>query len=86
MMPPVAWTLKIERRKLVRVVTDAHTVLKNINGIKDDEILNRRVEMLKRILQENITEEDGTPKEKSLSGKAERHSGVSGRSRRRLWR
>jgi transposase len=64
--------LDIENRKkkLVRVVTDAHTVLENINGIKNDEILNRRVEILKRILQENTsTEEDGTPKERAYKEK-----------------
>jgi transposase len=58
--------LDMEKRKqkLVDVVTDAQRVLKHTEGIEDDHILTRRVEMLKRILQENIEEdENGTSRE-----------------------
>ncbi len=58
------------RKKLVEVVTDARIVLEQVKEIRSDEILNRRINMLKRILQENITnEEDGTPKEKAYKEK-----------------
>jgi transposase len=58
--------LDMERRKkkLVEVVQDARTVLAHARGIKKDPIIQKRVEMLKRILRENITEsEDGIPQE-----------------------
>jgi len=64
--------LDIEKRKkkLVEVVNDARTVLEQVKEIKGDEILDRRVEMLKRILQENITEDEtGTPKERDYKEK-----------------
>lgn len=64
--------LDIENRqkKLVEVVADARTVLEKVKGIKGDTILNRRVELLKRILQENITEDEtGTPKERGYKEK-----------------
>jgi len=52
--------LNIENRKkkLVEVVKDARMVLEQVKRIKGDEILDRRVEMLRRILQENITEDE----------------------------
>lgn len=64
--------LDIEKRKkkLVEVVKDAHAVLEHVKGITGDEILDRRVGMLKRILQENITaDEDGTPTERAYKEK-----------------
>lgn len=64
--------LDIENRKqkLVEVVTDARSVLGEVGKIKGDEILTRRVDMLKRILQENITEDEtGTPKERDYKEK-----------------
>lgn len=64
--------LDIENRKqkLVEIVTDARTVLAEVKNIKGDEILSRRVDMLKRILQENITEDEtGTPKERDYKEK-----------------
>lgn len=64
--------LDIEKRKkkLVEVVTDARTLLEQVKVIKGDEIFERRVEMLKRILQENITEDEtGTPKERDYKEK-----------------
>jgi transposase len=64
--------LDIENRKqkLVEVVSDARTLLGEVKNIKGDEILTRRVEMLKRILQENITEdESGATKERDCKEK-----------------
>jgi transposase len=64
--------LDIENRKkkLVEVVSDAHAVLEMVKNIRGDEILDRRVEMLKRILQENITEDEaGAPKERNYKDK-----------------
>lgn len=64
--------LDIENRKkkLVEVVNDARTVLEQVKGIKGDEILNHRVVLLKRILQENITEDEtGTPQERDYKEK-----------------
>ena len=48
-----AGRLDIEKRKkkLMEVVSDAHTVLSRTKGIKDDKILERRVEMLRRMLR-----------------------------------
>ncbi len=58
------------KQKLVTVVTDARTVLGEARKIKGDEILSRRVDMLKRILQENITEDEtGAPKERDYKDK-----------------
>ncbi len=52
--------LNIENRqkKLVEVVNDAHAMLEQVKGIKGEEILDRRVAMLKRILQENIAKDE----------------------------
>lgn len=64
--------LDIEKRQrlLVDVVHEARTVLRQVESIEGDEILSRRVGLLKRILQEHITEdEDGKPKEKSKKEK-----------------
>ncbi len=52
------------KKKLVEVVQDARTVLEHTRGIKKDHNLQKRIDMLKRILRENITEnEDGIPQE-----------------------
>jgi hypothetical protein len=64
--------LDMEKRQglLVDVVHDAKTVLRQVENIEGDEILTRRVGLLKRILQEHITEdEDGKPKEKNKKDK-----------------
>ncbi|NIP28263.1 MAG: IS1182 family transposase [Phycisphaerae bacterium] len=63
--------LDMEKRQslLVDVVHDAKTVLRQVENIEGDEILSRRVGLLKRILQEHITEEDGRPKEKNKKDK-----------------
>ncbi|WP_082021125.1 IS1182 family transposase [Geobacter anodireducens] len=58
------------KQKLVDVVNDARKVLKHVKGIKGDDILSRRVDLLKRILQENITEDEtGIPKERDHKNK-----------------
>jgi len=58
------------KRKLVEVVNDARAVLVEVGDIKGDEILTRRADMLKRILQENITEDEtGAPKERDYKEK-----------------
>jgi len=58
--------LNIESRKarLISVVDDARVVIAHADKIDDDKILRRRVDTLKQILQENVTDdEDGTPHE-----------------------
>lgn len=58
------------KKKLVEVVNDARTVLEQVKEIKGDDILDRRVEMLKRILQENIAEDEtGEAKERDYKEK-----------------
>jgi transposase len=58
------------KKKLVAVVNDAHKVLELVKEVTGDGILDRRVELLKRILQENITEdENGAPKERDYKEK-----------------
>jgi len=46
------------------VVADARIVLRKAETIKNDAELSEQVELLKRILREHMTEEDGTPREK----------------------
>jgi transposase len=59
-----------KKKKLVQVVNDARKVLEHIKEIKDDGILNKDVEMLKRILRENIEEDAaGVPKERGYKNK-----------------
>lgn len=59
-----------KKRKLVDVVNDARKVLACTQRIKGDPILTKRVEMLKRILQENIEEdEEGVPQERERKKK-----------------
>lgn len=58
------------KKKLVEVVADARTILEQVKVITGDDILDRRVEMLKRILQENIADdESGTPQERDYKDK-----------------
>lgn len=53
-----------KKKQLVEVVAHAHIVLEHTQDIKNDHALAKRVEMLKRILRENITKnQDGTPTE-----------------------
>jgi len=42
------------KRRMVKVVNDALTLLKYVGDIKDDKILERRVDLLKRALQEQV--------------------------------
>lgn len=61
---PGRMDMEKKKRKLVDVVTDAKAVLKHTRNIKADRDLRRRIDMLKRILQENIEKgEDGDAKE-----------------------
>ena len=52
-----------KKRKLVEVVAHARKVLEHTKDIKNDRYLEKCVGLLKRILRENITEDDGVPKE-----------------------
>jgi len=62
--------LERKKRKLVEVVRDARTVLAHTKDRTGDPILTKRVETLRRILRENIEdEEDGTTKEKPYKQK-----------------
>jgi len=55
---------EIRRRKLVEVVRDARTVLDEVKEIKD-EVLDKQVRMLKRILgEQTVEDQDGNPKER----------------------
>ncbi len=59
-----------KKKRLVEVVNDAHVVLKHAKGVKADRNLKKGIEMLRRILQENIEEdEQGNPKEKNYKEK-----------------
>lgn len=46
--------LQRRQRKLVEVVNDAFILLRYVGSIKDDTILKRRVDLLRRILRENV--------------------------------
>ena len=52
--------LDVEKRKkkLVKVVTDARNLLKEVETIEVSRELRKRIKMLKRILQENVKESD----------------------------
>lgn len=52
--------LDLEKRKekLVKVVTDARLLLKEVEGVKVNRGLRKRIELLRRILQENVKESD----------------------------
>jgi transposase len=67
---PGRMDMEKKKKKLVEVVNDAHVFLKHAKGIKADRNLKKGIEMLKRILQENIEEdEEGNPKEKNYKEK-----------------
>jgi transposase len=60
----------LRTRVLVQAVRDARTILREVESITGDPILDRRVQLLKRILQENIEDDSsGTPKEKAYKAK-----------------
>jgi transposase len=60
----------LRTRVLVQAVRDARTILREVESITGDPILDRRVQLLKRILQENIENDaSGTPKEKDYKAK-----------------
>ncbi len=63
--------LDIEKRKkkLVQVVMDARCVLEETEGIKVGRDLRKRIEMLKRILQENVKESEGKIEEREYKDK-----------------
>lgn len=53
-----------KKKKLVEVVSEARTVLNHTKNIKADREMRRRIDMLKRILQENIEKgKDGNHQE-----------------------
>ncbi len=67
---PGRMDMERKKKKLVEVVNDAHVVLKHAKGIKADRNLKKGIELLRRILQENIEEdEEGNPKEKGYKEK-----------------
>jgi len=67
---PGRMDMEKKKKKLVEVVNDAHVVLKHAKGIKGDRNLRKGIELLKRILQENIEEdEEGNPKERDYKEK-----------------
>jgi transposase len=67
---PGRMDMEKKKKKLVGVVNDAHVVLKHTRGIKVDRNLKKGIEMLKRILQENIEEDkEGNPKERDYQEK-----------------
>ncbi len=63
--------LDIEKRKkkLVKVVMDARCVLEETEGIKVGRDLRKRIEMLKRILQENVKESEERIEEREYKDK-----------------
>ena len=63
--------LDIEKRKkkLVQVVMDAKCVLKEVEGVEVSRDLRKRIEMLKRILQENVKETDEKIEEREYKDK-----------------
>ncbi|MFB3887755.1 MAG: IS1182 family transposase [Thermodesulfobacteriota bacterium] len=67
---PGRMDMEKKKKKLVEVINDAHVVLKHAKGIKPDRNLKKGIDLLKRILQENIEEdEEGNPKEKNYKEK-----------------
>jgi transposase len=62
--------LERKKRKLVAVVADARQVLAHTQALTGDPILARRVETLRRILGENIEDDEaGAPREKPYKAK-----------------
>ncbi len=67
---PGRMDLEKRKRKLVEVVEDARQVLEHTKALKTDKNLKEPVEMLKRILRENIEkDEDGKPVEREKKDK-----------------
>jgi transposase len=67
---PGRMDLEKRKRKLVEVVADAQQVLEHTKDLKIDKRLKEPIEMLKRILRENIEEdEEGHPKERGYKDK-----------------
>jgi transposase len=62
--------LEKRKRKLVEVVSDARKVLEHTKPLKTNKDLKEPIELLKRILRENIEEDgDGDPKERGYKEK-----------------
>lgn len=63
--------LDIEKRqkKLVFIVQDAKTVLKEVEEIRPSRELRRRIDMLKRIIRENVKETEGKIEEQGYKEK-----------------
>lgn len=58
------------KKKLVEVVQDARIVLKHTTGLKTSRRLRKRIDLLERILQQNIEEDQhGEPREKDTKQK-----------------
>jgi len=67
---PGRMDLEKRKRKLVEIVGDAKKVLEHVKSLKNGKDLKEPIEMLKRILRENIEEdEDGNPKERDYKAK-----------------
>ena len=61
--------IEIRKKKLVQVVLDARCVLEETEGIKVGRDLRKRIEMLKRILRENVKESDEKIEEQEYKDK-----------------
>lgn len=67
---PGRMDIENRKKKLVQVVNEARRVLKQTKGIKANRGLRKKIELLERILQENITEdEQGEPVEQEYKKK-----------------
>jgi len=67
---PGRMDLEKRKKKLVGVVTDARKVLEHVKPFRNDKNLKEPIELLKRILRENIEgDEDGNPKERGYKEK-----------------
>ncbi len=67
---PGRMDIENRKKKLVQVVNDARRVLKQTKEIKANRELRKKIELLERILQENITEdEQGEPVEQEYKKK-----------------
>lgn len=63
--------LDIEKRKvkLVKVVTDARNMLKGLEDVHVSRGLRKRIELLQRILRENVNESGAKPQEREYKDK-----------------
>lgn len=67
---PGRMDIEKKKKKLVEVVNDARTILKHTEKLKSARDIRKEVDMLKRIVQENIEEDSyGTPKERNHKAK-----------------